>query len=88
MTEALTPAVTDWFQVITDLGRRGIPVQVVSLEINIPRTTILGWKQGSEPKHHDGERLILFWCQVTGKERESLPVVVAGDWRAYHSARR
>ena len=77
----------DWFAVFCDLNRRGISVQGVAEEIGVPKSTLLGWKQGAEPKHGDGERLIGFWCRVMERQREALPLVSGGDWWAYHSTR-
>jgi transposase-like protein len=77
----------DWFAVFCDLNRRGISVQGVAEEIGVPKSTLLGWKQGAEPKHGDGERLICFWCRVMERQREALPLVSGGDWWAYHSTR-
>jgi hypothetical protein len=39
-----------------------------------PRGTLRGWLDGSEPRHNDGERIIVFWCRLTGKARTFLPV--------------
>ena len=75
----------DWFQVITRLSRAGYSPQSIADAIHVARTTLLGWKQGAEPRYTEGERLVAFWCQVTGLSREELPTCAAGDWRAYHS---
>lgn len=77
----------DWFQVFVDLGRLGFSAQGVAEAIRVPKSTLLGWKQGAEPKHGDGEKLIAFWCQASGNDRGSLPLVSGGDWWAYHSTR-
>lgn len=88
MRQAKAPEIRiDWFRVITDLGRCGIPSQLIADSIGVAKSTLLGWKQGAEPKHGDGEKLVAFWCQVTERPREALPKVGSGDWWAYHSAR-
>lgn len=88
MQQAAAPEIRiDWFQVISDLGRRGFPSQLIADSIGVAKSTLLGWKQGAEPKHGDGERLIAFWCQVMERQREALPLVSGGDWWAYHSTR-
>lgn len=84
---AATEIRIDWFQVINDLGRRGFPSQLSADSIGVAKSTLLGWKHGAEPKHGDGERLIAFWCRVTERQREALPMVSSGDWWAYHSTR-
>lgn len=87
MPHAATENRIDWFQVIADLGRLGVPSQMIADSVGVAKSTLLGWKQGAEPKHGDGERLIAFWCRVTERQREALPSVSAGDWWAYHAHR-
>lgn len=77
--------VIDWFQVITGLSRAGYSPQSVADAIGVARTTLLGWKQGAEPRYTEGERLLAFWCQITGNKRDKLPTCAIGDWWAYHS---
>ncbi len=82
MSKAIT---TDWFAVIAEINRHGVSVYAISAEIQVPRTTILGWKQGTEPKHTDGEALVILWQRITNKTRDQLPKVGVNDWWAYHS---
>jgi len=63
----------DWFQVLTDLARAGVPVSAVAPAIRVPKSTILGWKQGAEPKFTDGERLVALWLGITARTVEQLP---------------
>lgn len=42
--------------------------------LQVPRTTLIGWRDGSEPKHSDGELLLVRWCLLTGKAREFAPL--------------
>ncbi|PTS84007.1 hypothetical protein DBR00_11545 [Pseudomonas sp. HMWF032] len=76
----------DWFQVITGLSRAGYSPQSVADAIKVARSTLLGWKQGAEPRYSEGERLVAFWCQVTSHSRDQLPLVGVGDWWSYHSS--
>ena len=46
----------------------------LSTHLDVPRTTLIGWMDGNEPKHMDGERLLLRWCTLTGKPREFAPL--------------
>ena len=57
----------DWFAVLCDLKRCGFAAQGVAEEIGVAKSTLFGWKQGAEPKHGDGERLIAFWCRASGR---------------------
>ena len=75
----------DWFKVITGLTKAGYSLNTVSAAVGVARTTLIGWKQGAEPRYTEGERLVSFWSQVTGRDRNSLPMVAVGDWWAYHS---
>lgn len=63
----------DWFQVIVDLSRRGYTSQSIADAIDVPKSTFLGWKQGAEPKHVEGERLVRLWMELTQQPREQLP---------------
>ena len=67
------PRRIDWFRVLADLNRCGLPVASVSAQIIVPKSTILGWGQGAEPRYADGEALTDLWCRVTSRERRQLP---------------
>ena len=83
MQQATAPEIRiDWFQVINDLGRRGFPLQLIADSVDVAKSTVHGWKQGAEPKHGDGERLIAFWCRASGRDRGDLPMIGRFDWRA------
>lgn len=75
----------DWFQVINEISRAGIPMQAISESIGVARTTLIGWKQGAEPRHSEGDRLLTFWTNVTGRDRTAVPMVSIHDWWAYHA---
>lgn len=72
----------DWFRVIADLERQGYGATLVALSIATPKTTLLGWKQGSRPRFEEGDRLIALWCRVTGNGRETVPKVSRYSYRA------
>lgn len=74
----------DWFQVISDLSRHGFTAKAIADRIDVPKSTLLGWKQGAEPRYSEGRRLIEFWCDITGKPEAQLPLVDASCWWAYH----
>lgn len=79
------PKRIDWFRVITMVLRGGYSIQSAADAIDVARTTLIGWKQGAEPRYSEGERLVLLWCQITEQDRSKLPMVAVGDWWAYHS---
>ena len=70
----------DWFRVLTDLHYRGLRSQVIADRIGVARSTILGWKQGAEPKHADGELLLALWMHVTERARGDLSMVSVPRW--------
>lgn len=74
----------DWFKVICELDNYEHDIQKISEKIYIAYTTIHGWKMGTEPRHADGERLVMLWCEVTGKPRKDLPVLNSNCWWCYH----
>ncbi|WP_313188865.1 hypothetical protein [Pantoea sp.] len=63
----------DWFQVLSDISRKGYSLQAIAEEVNVVPSTLMGWKKGSSPRHHTGEALIELWCRVTCKVRHDLP---------------
>lgn len=75
----------DWFKVITDLSKTGHTPHIVSVAIGVARTTLIGWKQGAEPRYTEGERLVSLWCRVLRKDRSKLPTVAISDFWSYHS---
>lgn len=75
----------DWFQVISELRRHGYSAKAIADRVGVPKSTLLGWKQGAEPRYSEGRRLIEFWCEITGKAETKLPLVDASCWWAYHA---
>ena len=68
--------VVNWFRVIVDLTTiGGVTLRQIAHAMQIPKATIINWKNGAEPRHSDGERLIAFWCGHLGRERNELPVL-------------
>lgn len=70
----------DWFAILVGLGRKGLTTAHIALEVRVPKSTILGWKQGSEPNHADGERLIGLWLRLTESQRAQVPMTNAPEW--------
>jgi len=65
---------TDWFRVLVDLQAADCPNADVAAYLDVPRTTVRGWKEGSEPNHHDGSRLLELWQAITGRGYEDRPL--------------
>jgi len=77
---------TDWFRLIIDLNRAGFSLQTIASEIDVVASTLIGWKKGSEPRHHKGEALIDMWCRITKKERNDLPREKLASKFIHHSS--
>lgn len=82
---AAQPLCVDWFQVIVDLNRAGYSLQSVADAVGVAKSTLVGWKQGAEPRYSEGELLVSFWCEQMGRAREKLPLAAPGDWKSYHA---
>lgn len=63
----------NWFRLLADLKRSGVSLYDVASLINVSHTTVLRWGEGSEPRHADGEALIMLWMEKTGNTRERVP---------------
>lgn len=74
MMHPVTPApAIDWNDVFLGLQGEGYTMHDVAALVRIPRSTLMGWRAGAEPRHQDGETVIKFWTEATGRARESLP---------------
>ena len=56
------------------LLREAVSERKLAESLEVPRSTLVGWLAGSEPRHFDGERLLAEWCRLTGKARTFAPV--------------
>ncbi|HWU35453.1 MAG TPA: hypothetical protein VN023_09495 [Methylovorus sp.] len=66
----------DWFRVIADINGMGASMVAISQHIDVPRTTVIGWKNlNAEPKHDEGQRLLMLWHEITGKSTDAVPMV-------------
>jgi len=74
----LAPTTTDtrisWFRLFAELKASGWSLYRIVGHLGVSKSTLIGWKMGVEPRHADGERLIVLWLEVTGKQRGELPV--------------
>lgn len=63
----------NWQQIVADLEHRGFSIHTLSHQIDVSSRMLLGWRDGDEPRHDDGERLLRFWAAATGSTRVDLP---------------
>lgn len=54
----------DWFAVITELERERISIAELAKRCVVSRGTISYWKSGGEPKHSDGQSLLLLYAET------------------------
>lgn len=70
----ITETRVNWFQLFAQLKASGWSLYRIVGHLGVSKSTLIGWKMGVEPRHADGERLILLWLEVTGKQRAELPL--------------
>lgn len=51
------------------VGRKALGSYLV-----VHHSTVRNWLDGAEPKHSDGERLVIAWERLTGKTRAFVPI--------------
>lgn len=87
MTHDPWSARIDWPKVLDDIAyllgeprtdneqlRTPVSQEKLADALAAPRGTLRGWLDGSEPRHSDGEKLLITWCRLTGKARTFAPV--------------
>lgn len=67
------PRAVCWPALLGDLCAGRMSTYAVAELLDVPRSTLRGWIDGSQPNHADGERVIAVWIRVTGKSRELVP---------------
>lgn len=50
------------------------PTAALAKFLDLPRSTVIGYIDGSEPKHATGVRIIAKWCALSGKGQEFVPI--------------
>ena len=74
MLELKAQEKVDWFRVLDDLNRRDWSTRRISANIDVPRSTLIGWKAGSCPDYEKANRLIWLWVEVNEKPESELPI--------------
>lgn len=65
----------DWFRLLDQLKVEGYSLYDVAHFTEIPKSTLIGYKNGSQPSYHQGVCLVLFWAQAMGKDATDVPKV-------------
>ncbi|MEK9736232.1 MAG: hypothetical protein VW362_01320 [Candidatus Nanopelagicales bacterium] len=53
-----------WFRVIADLEQRGLTLRSQADAVGVSVGAVYYWKQGGEPKHAHGERLLALYMDT------------------------
>lgn len=71
-----------WLAILAELASFGWGDQRVADRIGTSRQRIGHWRvTRCQPLHDSGTRLLVLWCEVTGKDIVSAPVIsMAEDW--------
>lgn len=72
----------DWFRLLVQLKDEGYSLYSVAHFTEIPKSTLIGYKQGSQPSYHHGVRLLRFWAQTTGNDMAAAPTINPFSHRA------
>ncbi|HAV37441.1 MAG TPA: hypothetical protein DCX52_13995 [Massilia sp.] len=65
----------DWFRLLDQLKDEGYSLYDVSFFTEIPKSTLIGYKNGSQPPYHQGLCLVQFWAEATGNGIADVPTV-------------
>ena len=74
----------DWFKLLHDMKLRGFTLLQITEQTGIPKSTIIGYKNGAEPKHCDGERLIALWESTQPKLPVIEKLITVSGVKRYH----
>lgn len=74
----------DWPQIIRDLEARGVTIHTISKMMRRQFVQVQRWLNGVEPKHYEGEMLLLIHAEYV--PRETLQNEVAQQQKATTSA--
>lgn len=74
----------DWFRVFIDLERSGVSMVKASSELNIPRSTLMGYKNYfARPRFEEGLKILRFWSVTCSRELEELPTCKLYEFNSY-----
>jgi hypothetical protein len=66
-------AVVDFGRLLLFLRSRGHGIDSIALYAKLSRTAVRNYLEGTTPLHPHGERLIRFWCEISGNTRDLVP---------------
>jgi hypothetical protein len=65
----------DWFRLLCQLKDEGYSFHGISHLTQIPKSTLIGYKQGAQPSYHQGVVLVQCWAQALGKDPADVPTI-------------
>lgn len=74
MNATVTEFRIDWFRLIVTLRGCGMSEREIARRLGVDHSNVVRWKQGVEPVHEKGERLIRLYCSQLALTRDDVPV--------------
>jgi hypothetical protein len=65
----------DWFRLLSELKVEGYSLYGISHLTGISKSSLIGYKQGSQPPYHQGVLLVTCWAQALGKDVTEVPTI-------------
>lgn len=65
----------DWFRLLVQLKQEGYSFYDIAHFTGIAKSSLIGYKQGSQPSYHQGVLLLEFWSQAIGCAPDRAPMV-------------
>lgn len=65
--------IVDFVEILKFLRSRGYGINTIAMYANVSRTSVRDYGEGTTPLHPQGERIIRFWCEITGNPRDAVP---------------
>lgn len=65
----------DWFRLLVQLKDQGYSLYGISHLTGISKSSLIGYKQGSQPPYHQGVLLVKCWAQAMDKDIADVPTI-------------
>ena len=72
----------DWFRLLVNLGKEGYSLRSISHFTGISKSSLIGYKNGSQPAYHIGVCLLQFWSEATGHDSTEAPTISLYSFKA------
>ena len=82
LTAPLSDIRIDWFRVLVQLQAEGYTLHSIAYFTGIPKSSLLSYKQGTQPIYNTGLTLIRCWSEATGQQPDQVPTVDSFSYRA------